>query len=160
MEDLVEYHDFIDLTVKLLNKYSILQNIQISFVENSSISFSEAIVMSQIVKDRDHNMTSLASKLGVTKAAITKTIKKLENRELLQRYRKVSNRKEIFVMLTKKGEAVFLDYKNFMYDHLLKKLFHFADQYDKGLLDMMMVFMRSVEKSLDEICEEISENTN
>lgn len=158
MEDFVEYQEFIDLTVALLNKYSILQNIQINFLENSSVSTSEAIVMNEIVNDRDLNMTSLASRLGVTKAAITKTIKKLESRDLVQRYKKVSNRKEIFVMLTKRGEVVFIEYKKFMYEHILKSLFHFADQYDKSLIDMMIVFMKSLQSSLDGIFEEISDS--
>lgn len=156
----MEYQEFMDLTIMLLNKYSVIQNTQIKFLENGSLSFSEAIVMNIIVKNRDLNMTSLANNLGVTKAAITKTIKKLESRGLLLRYKKVTNKKEIFVMLSKQGEAVYLSYKNFLYDHLLKNLFHLFDQCDKELIETMKFLLKSINISVCTLVEEIYENNS
>jgi len=52
------------------------------------------------------NITDLSAQLGVTKGAISKLAKRMEEKDLIKRYHKPGNDKEILLSLTPKGKKV------------------------------------------------------
>lgn len=59
------------------------------------------------------NVTELARKHGITKSAVSQGVRKLENRDLVRRYQRPDNRKEILFTLTDKGRTAFLSHREF-----------------------------------------------
>ncbi len=149
-----EYQDLSELIIRVMNKYSFLHNKQFSYGEGSTISFSEVQVLEEILGNKDSNMTTLAGNLGVTKAAVTKTMKKLENKGFINRYKMLSNKKEIFVSVTEVGEDTYREYQQYIYEKMFKNLFVIMDQYDKSYYDVLNNFFRSVDKSCQNLIDD------
>lgn len=53
------------------------------------------------------NVTELARKHKITKSAVSQAVRKLEKRELVQRYQRPDNKKEILFKLTDRGKTAF-----------------------------------------------------
>lgn len=68
---------------------------------------SEVHCIEYIGKHPETNVTQLAAAFFMTKGAISKLTQKLINKELIKRYQKKENKKEVYFCLTDKGQKVF-----------------------------------------------------
>ncbi|MCT4598310.1 MAG: MarR family transcriptional regulator [Vallitalea sp.] len=69
------------------------------------------------IKDNDEmNMTQIAQRLGVTKGAIFKIIEKLEEKELLSRYKRHDNNKNTYFKLSERGLLAYKGHEKFHKD--------------------------------------------
>ncbi|MGM0218616.1 MarR family winged helix-turn-helix transcriptional regulator [Enterococcus sp. AZ126] len=68
---------------------------------------SEVHCIESIGKITDPNVTQLAESLYMTRGAISKITKKLLKKDLIERYQKPENKKEIYFRLTRQGQQVF-----------------------------------------------------
>ncbi len=80
---------------------SYMQRLQKSGVR----SFSEAITL-ETLRDNAKPITKLSDSAGVTKAAMTGTVDRLERRGLVQRRPNEFDRRGVVVALTQKGESL------------------------------------------------------
>lgn len=81
---------------------------------------SEIHTLVFIQENNEFNMTTIAQKLGITKGAIFKIIKKLEKKELLIPYKKQENNKNTYFELTKKGLLAYQGHEEFHKDFFEK----------------------------------------
>jgi DNA-binding MarR family transcriptional regulator len=146
MEWMGKYHDLNELVIRVLNEYSVLQNKQLD-IKGQSISFSEAQVIEEILMNEESNMTTFAKELGVTKAAITKTMKKLESKKYITRYKRKDNKKEVFVSLTALGKKTYENYQKYIYKNLFGELYGLMDTYSEKEIAMLYTLFGSLEKS-------------
>ncbi len=105
-----------DLATRLFNAYGELNNRPHAYsVERRHIQLysSEAHAIDRIGAASDINMTALSVQLGLTKGAISKMVRKLEGMGLIRRYQYMTNRKEVYLMLTPLGEKVRVDHNLF-----------------------------------------------
>ncbi|OQY39843.1 MAG: hypothetical protein B6229_02995 [Spirochaetaceae bacterium 4572_7] len=151
MEWMGQYKEVSELIIKVMNEYTFIHKKQINYGDDESISFSEAQVIEEIIRHKDSNMTDLSKELGVTKAAITKTMKKLENKGFITRFKQEFNKKEIFVSITKKGHEIYKHYQEYMYTNLFGELFQMFSAVDPSHAEMIFQFFNSVDKSLSKI---------
>ena len=91
---------------ELLNKWVSLNkfNMEKSLKEYKS---SEIHCVDYIKKNDDSNVTRLAEAFYMTGGAISKLTKRLINKGVLESYRRVDNKKEIYFRLTEKGEDIY-----------------------------------------------------
>jgi DNA-binding MarR family transcriptional regulator len=68
---------------------------------------SETHTIEAIGKNPELNVTELAVKLGVTKGTISKALRKLQDKKMVEKYKSADNKKEIFLKLTENGKKVF-----------------------------------------------------
>lgn len=68
---------------------------------------SEVHYIESIEKTPDPNVTKLAESLYMTRGAISKMTKKLEQKGIIESYQKPDNKKEIYFRLTEQGRAVY-----------------------------------------------------
>jgi len=148
-----EYKDLSELVIRVMNKYSFLHNKQLEFGDGNTISFSEAQIIEEILRSKDSNMTTLAKELGVTKAAVTKTMKKLEAKGFIDRYKLSSNKKDIYMSVTDLGNRIYQNYQNFIYENLFQEIFEILDQSDEKSYSMITHFFRSADKSLQKVSD-------
>lgn len=149
-----EYKDLTELVIRVMNKYSYLNNKQIGFDDDRSISFSEAQIIEEILRNKGSNMSTFAKELGVTKAAITKTMKKLEKKGFITRYKTLDNNKNILTSMTKEGVKIYETYQTYMYETLFKEIFALLDKNGKHDYDTLNIFFKSIDLSLLKIAEE------
>ncbi len=69
---------------------------------------SEIQVLIVINKNNDYNLTDISKELNITKGALSKTIVKLTNKGLLNKYKKDENAKSVYYNLTEEGNKACL----------------------------------------------------
>ncbi len=74
---------------------------------------SELHIIEAVGKNPGINVTELANALGISKPAVSKFVKKLEQKRLIKRYREKGNEREVFFSLPAKGREVFDAHRKF-----------------------------------------------
>jgi DNA-binding MarR family transcriptional regulator len=92
--------------------------------------------------------------LGVTKAAVSKTMKKLEIKGFIKRYKNFSNNKEIFVSITDLGDRIYQNYQNYIYENLFKEIFQLLYQNNEKSYEMLKHFFKSADRSFQKISKD------
>lgn len=131
----------------LLNKMAWLNK---SKMENILKDYkpSEVHCIEYIEKNKDSNVTQLATSLYMTTSAISKLTKKLIKKGFIESYKKEDNKKEIYFRLTEEGKAI-----NKIHEDLHKEF----QERDKAVFeeiteeqfDTMLSFVEKYSKHLD-----------
>lgn len=95
------------------------------------------------------NITQLAEKYGVTKSAVSKHISRLSKKGLVEKYKLIDNKKEVFIRLTPLGRVAFDGHIEF---HKIQEAeyvvkFNNLNQRDK---DLILDFLDSYSKCIGE----------
>lgn len=72
---------------------------------------TELHVLKAIRETADPNVTSLSKDLKLTKGAISKTIRKLQTKKLIESYRREGNRQKVYYRVTAPGEEVYAQHE-------------------------------------------------
>jgi len=99
--------EIITLFIKLSNKYQSLEKVPVDYGIGKSLYHSERHMLDTIGNNPGMNVSELARDQGVTKGAVSQIVKKLEGKQVIQRYKQAENDKEVFMELTKLGEEIF-----------------------------------------------------
>lgn len=122
-----ELQTLIDLFLKILHLYSLISKKPKDYGTGDLLYFTEIHTITMVGKNRKINMTSLAGMMGVSKGAISQTIKKLVSKNLIVKTN-LNNRKEINLSLSEKGRLAFKGQKS-----MQKEIFTFASAlYNRG----------------------------
>lgn len=122
-----ELQDMIDLFLKILHLYSVIEKKPKDYGTGDLLFFTEIHTITIVGKNKELNSTQLADLMGVTKGAISQTIRKLTNKNLIIKSN-ANNRKEVNLKLSEKGLVAFKGQLSFQ-----KELFTFAESlYEKG----------------------------
>jgi len=95
--------EIMELFIRVTNKYNSLEKIPSKHGSKHDLYHSERHILDSIGDKPGLNVTELAGVVGVTKGAISQVVKKLETKGLVQRYKKSTNDKEVFIELTQAG---------------------------------------------------------
>jgi len=115
-----ELQTLIDLFLKILHLYSVIGRKPKDYGTGDLLFFTEIHTITMVGKNREINMTQLADMMGVTKGAISQTIRKLVSKNFITKSN-TNNRKEINLKLSDKGQIVYKGQESFQ-----KELFTFA----------------------------------
>ena len=115
-----ELQELIDLFLKILHLYSVITRKPKDYGTGDLLYFTEVHTISVIGKNKAINMTQLADIMGVTRGAVSQTVRKLAGKNLIERSN-TTNRKEINLRLSEKGLRVLKGQESFQLD-----LFTFA----------------------------------
>jgi DNA-binding MarR family transcriptional regulator len=115
-----ELQILIDLFLKILHLYSVIGRKPKDYGTGDLLYFTELHTITVVSKNREINMTQLAEIMGVTKGAISQTIRKLVNKNLILKSN-INNRKKVNLKLSEKGMTVVKAQESFQ-----KEIFTFA----------------------------------
>jgi DNA-binding MarR family transcriptional regulator len=115
-----ELQILIDLFLKILHLYSVIGRKPKDYGTGDLLYFTEIHTITMVGKNKEVNMTQLADMMGVTKGAISQTIRKLVSKNFITKSNDI-NRKEINLSLSEKGLIVYKGQESFQ-----KELFTFA----------------------------------
>jgi len=117
-----ELHSMIDLFIRILHTYSVLDKKPKDYGTGDLLYVSEIHAIHYIGTNPEINMTQLAEISGVTKGAISQTVKRLVSKRYVARY-KSRNKKEVNLRLSDKGYVI-----NQKYELFEKEKFVFAEK--------------------------------
>ena len=103
--------EIVELFIRLANKYKALEKIPVDFGVGTDVYHSELHLIDQIGDHPEMNITELARLVGVTKGAISQTVKKLEMKGVVTRYKGAENEKEVFLKFTDIGRDIYKKHK-------------------------------------------------
>jgi DNA-binding MarR family transcriptional regulator len=96
-----------DLFVRVLNKAATIEKEPVDIGHGVLIYSSEVHLIDMIGRFPDENVSGLASRLGITKGAVSQTAKKLEAKGYLERENPEGDRKTVYLRLTGPGREAF-----------------------------------------------------
>lgn len=115
-----ELQNLIDLFLKILHLYSVIGRKPKDYGTGDMLYFTEIHTITMVGKNREINMSQLAEMMGVTKGAISQTIRKLVHKNLILKSNS-TNKKEFNLKLSEKGNIVYTGQESFQ-----KEFFTFA----------------------------------
>jgi DNA-binding MarR family transcriptional regulator len=133
--------EIITLFIKLSNKYQALEKIPVDYGIGKNLYHSERHMLDAIGNNPGMNISELAGDQGVTKGAVSQIVKKLEGKQLIQRYKQAENDKEVFIELTELGEEIFSKHQRVNEESVIplqEELLKYSDDKVYFLIEMFM----------------------
>ena len=112
----------------LVNKHKTLDRIPRDFGIDERLIGNEIHTISAVGEGSMCNISELARKMGVTKAAISQTIRKLQKKGYLRKLRDENNRREVLVALTENGKHAHQGHKSLWKRNCLRFLSDVTDE--------------------------------
>jgi DNA-binding MarR family transcriptional regulator len=97
--------------VSTAHKMEALEKLPYDFGSGDILNHSEIHTIVAIGRHKELNITGLAEHLGVSKSAISQMIRKLLEKNLVERHRDPENEKEIIPGLTPRGKVAYLGHE-------------------------------------------------
>ncbi len=120
--------------------------------EYEEYGVSEIHCLDLIGKIEDPNVTKISQSMNMTRGAISKISKKLLNSNLIDKYKKPENDKEIYFKLTELGERLYKHHevKHKQWEERNNKFFKNVDEKNQ---EIVASFLKKFNNYLDEIIE-------
>ena len=99
--------EFTDLLTRLLNKAAMIEREPVDTGDGVLLHTSEIHLIDMTGRFPSDSMTALASRLGITKGALSQTVKKLEEKGYVERTSPEGNKKTVRIRLTGTGMRAF-----------------------------------------------------
>lgn len=99
------------------------------------------------------NVTELSKKHAITKSAISQAVKKLEKKELIERYQSPENKKEILFRLTDTGRTAFDAHRKYHEESetvYIEELAHLTDEEAEGVEKLLKIMSKRAENIRNE----------
>lgn len=142
-----------EVFLRVFNVYQEISKKPHSFGTEVILYSSEIIVVESIGYKPGVSVTDLANSHGVTKGAISQTIKKLEKKELIEKRKERDNR-EIALYLSRKGEKIFHQHKLYEIE-FAEELFTMFQTMTRNEYDILTRYLSKMDtlfrKAMDEM---------
>ncbi|WP_183863109.1 MarR family winged helix-turn-helix transcriptional regulator [Pectinatus brassicae] len=137
LEWMNKHRELVEKIIKYANAYAHIYNKQMDYHAGVDFSAAQIQVLEYVLENEDQKMSEIAKRLGITRSAFSKNVKKLMDKGLLEKFRCNNNQKDIFLKVTPLGEAVYEQYSKFIYETCFKEMFEIAGQIPQKYVVMM-----------------------
>lgn len=147
LEWMGDYRAVVEQLIRYCNIYAAVYKKEQFRCGDVTYSFSQVQVLEYLLENKhlNLNMSSVASRLGITFSSFSKLVSKLAQSGLVEKYYLAHNRKNIIVRVTPKGCALYEDYAQKVYALHFKPMF---DELAKLPKEHLPVLARSLSASL------------
>ncbi len=129
---------------RMINKFNYIEKIPRDFGTGKLLYPSEIHLIETIGKTPGINVTELAKRHGISKAAISQKLKKLEKKDLVERFKDSENEKSVLLKLTTEGKIVFKGHERF------------HSKMDSGIIQKISEMPPAKRKDFERILDEIN----
>jgi DNA-binding MarR family transcriptional regulator len=136
-----------DLLMRLFNKAAMIEREPVDTGDGVLLYTSEVHLIDMAGRFPEERLSTLASRLGITKGAISQTVKKLEEKGYLERTKTEGNNKTVLIRLTDAGLRVFYWHRAYhavVNDRILQEMSDFSrkdrDNFQKILIQIEKIF--------------------
>lgn len=98
--------DLLERAIILINKITVIAKTPIDPGTGEILYPSEMHIIQEIGRHDGINVTELANRLEISKPAVSKFVKKLEKKNLIQRFKETGNDRKVFFRLLPRGRHV------------------------------------------------------
>lgn len=136
-------NDYLKVIEKMAKvQYQVNQNDKIpkNFGTNQLMYQSEIHFIDAIGYDEQMNASQLSKKLGITNGAVTQVAEKLLRKKLIEKYKKETNKKEVYFRLTEQGGIAYENHRLFhqeLNDKMIQYLSGLSKEQIEGLLGLL-----------------------
>lgn len=125
-----QHRNLIEKIIKFGNAYANGYTVQRDFGTTEEFSPSQIQVFEYILEseEKNENMSGIAKRLGVSRSLLSKNVKILTEKGMPEKFRRLGNKKDIYVKPTQKGREVYNTYVGFVCDLCFYEMFDSADQ--------------------------------
>lgn len=136
-----ELKHLIDLFLKILHLYSVINRKPKDYGTGDMLYLTEIHTIRIVGENENLNMTGLAKLMGVTRGAISQTMRKLVARNYIIKENSGNNRKEFTLRLSEKGKIVFKGQESFQQElfSFAETLYDQAKASDRELVDRLFI---------------------
>ncbi len=138
---------------RVINKFTMIEKSPRDFGTGDLLYSSEIHTIEAIGLNPGANVTDLAAALGISKAAVSQIVKKLERKNLVRRYKAKGNEKDVLADLSPKGRAAFRGHSDF-HARMDKGLISRIKRMSSSEYDFLYSLLGDIEGYTDEILEE------
>lgn len=130
LEWMGKYRKFVEKMMKFGNTYARTSRGEHNYSTPVKFSASELQVLEYILEneERYENMVEIADAVGISKSALSKNIKKMEEKGLLEKYHTTDNQKNIIVRVSAYGKEVYTLYAKYSFETAFKRMFQILDE--------------------------------
>jgi DNA-binding MarR family transcriptional regulator len=105
--------EFMDTLARLFNKAAIIEREPVDTGDGTLLYTSEVHLIDMAGRFPAESMSALATRLGITRGAISQTVKKLEEKGYVERINPEGNNKTVYIRLTETGTRVFTWHRSY-----------------------------------------------
>jgi DNA-binding MarR family transcriptional regulator len=113
---------------------------------------SEIHMLMMIGQNPDAGVTGLAEKAGITKGAVSQTVKRLENKGLIKKQTDPADSKRIVLELTNKGRVAYYAHEQY-HEETDRDLFKYLNSLSDKKLKVIEEFFLLLERGIDKRSE-------
>jgi DNA-binding MarR family transcriptional regulator len=146
-----DLQSIIEVFNKILHVYSLIDKKPKEYGTGDLLYVSEIHAIQVIGNNPEINLTRLAEISGVTRGAVSQTVKRLVSKRYIAKY-KIRNNKEVNLRLSDKGYMIFLNYEAFA-----KEMFVFAEKLYENASDHDLHLVKELFRIIYEKMKEIQE---
>jgi len=143
----------LETMMRIMNKTFSVMSEPRKFGTENVLYASEIHMLDVIGRNAGINVTEIADKLGITKGAVPKIIRKLIKKDLIYRYQSPNNKKIVQFNLTDKGQTAFQQHSEFHQKVNSDMIQHFSALSQEKFLFLNDI-MTEIEEHLDKIKHE------
>ncbi len=125
---MAEHRLLVEKIIKYGNAYAALYNKQLSYRTDKIFSAAQIQVIEYVLENEHQKMIEISNRLGITRGAFSKNVKKLIDKGLLEKFQYPNNKKDIYLRVTESGKATYKQYSQTIYELCLKDMFEKTDQ--------------------------------
>ena len=114
-------------------------------LHQSEIHFIDAIGI-----DGEVNASQLSNKLNISNGAITQVADKLLKKKLIEKYKKESNKKQVYFRLTEQGKVAYESHRKFHQD-LCEKLIAYLKGLDPEQIEGILGYIAVANENLPDL---------
>lgn len=120
-----KYRTFVEKIVKYGNSYADSYKKEYNYNTVFLFSAAQIQVLEYLLEneDKNQNMLEIAKRLGISKSAFSKHVKKMVEKGLLEKYHTSDNKKNIIIKVSTIGKEVYSQYVQYAYEKCFKKYF-------------------------------------
>lgn len=103
--------------------------------------------------NKNITVSEIANRTDRTLSAVSQTVNKLINKNLVKRYQNPYNHKEFLLTLTKKGTIIFdyhSDLDKIEYEKHLNNLHHFSEKDFKNFIEISQIINKRIKSVIEE----------
>lgn len=143
---MIEESYMLELLIKIFEKYDILIGLE-SAINFEGLNYSEVHTLDLIGSAEDVNGILLSKKMNMTKGALSKITKKLLEKGLIESYKKLGNKKELYFKLSESGKIIYEKHRRIHEEGIErdKELFSSFSQEERN------VILRFMDKTIEDI---------
>lgn len=145
LEWMREYRDVVEQLIHCCNEYASIFTKEDYLGTEVKISYAQVQVLEYLLENEDlhQNMATIATRLGITASTFSKLVNKLVDKNLLEKFHKGNNRKDVIVQVTDWGRKQYQSYSKYVYETHFSPMFTVADDLPKEYLPLVAGMLRA-----------------